>query len=498
MTQTGSVGLASLYYDVTSPVQANFNSLTALQSHIGSLGTPGAIAATPVLNLNNGGATFPAAIGSNDFEGYSSGMISITNSGVYSFATGSDDGSMIWVDGQLVVSNNNSQSFSYPQRLGSIALSAGYHNIVMGYYQITGGYSFEAGVSGPDTSGSTVDLGSASSPALTPDLVAPSLSGGGNVNLQTGNLIVGSDNANSTFSGTISSSGPAAAIAGVLKVGGGNLTLTGSLNYGGETTISGGTLQLGDGSSGHDAALSTGGISNTAALVYNVFGSQTANYPISGNGSLTKAGPGTLLLAGSNYRSYSGKTYLTGGAIVMNTADNIAGLYEGLVNNANSADTTDPIPLTSIQSVVRWGASTSGDTNSPANNIYPNWADNTTWGYDGYLLNKSTSAITYNFGKNFDDNAFLVIDGVTVIDNTTWNSNATGNITLGPGLHTVDLRFGQNSVGVGPNTGAYGNYGVAYNTVANTLTTGVWNQMGASDPNTQFYATVTVRRTRRW
>ena len=139
------------------------------------------------------------------------------------------------------------------------------------------------------------------------------------------------------------------------------------------------------------------------------------------------------------------------------------------MSNTNRADTTDPIPPTSIQPVARWGGP--GPIPAQGNNVYPNWGDNTTWGYSSYLDNKSNGPVTYTFGKNFDDNAFLVIDGVSVINNTTWNQNVTGSITLAPGLHTVDLRFGQGSGGVGPNTGAYNNFGVAYNTVGNTATT---------------------------
>ena len=283
----------------------------------------------------------------------------------------------------------------------------------------------------------------------------------------------------------------------LIKLGANTLTLTGSNTYSGLTTIGGGTLQLGDGTSGHDATLATSLIVNNSALVYNVFASQTANYAVSGNGSLTKAGSGSLAFSGSSYRTYTGATFLTAGTIAMRSA-NTAGLYEGLVSDLNAADTSDPIPLTSIQSVARWGASTSGETNGPANNIYPNWADTTTWGYSGYILNKSASAITYDFGKYFDDGAFLVIDGVSVINDANYGDNLTGSITLGPGLHTVDLRFGQGAGGVGPKSGAYGSYGVAYNTVGNTLTTGRLEPDGRQRSQHPVLRRRAGRETRRW
>ena len=124
-------------------------------------------------------------------------------------------------------------------------------------------------------------------------------------------LGIDTTNGNFTYGGNIT------AALSLAKLGPNTLTLTGANSYTGLTTISGGTLQLGDGTSGHDASLSTSGIANNAALAYNVFGSQTANYPITGPGTLTKIGPGTLILSGSN--TYTGNTFLTSGTIAINT-----------------------------------------------------------------------------------------------------------------------------------------------------------------------------------
>ena len=99
------------------------------------------------------------------------------------------------------------------------------------------------------------------------------------------------------------------------KLGPNTLTLTGSSTYTGLTTVRAGTLQLGDGTS-LDASLNTSGIANNADLVYNVFGSQTANYTISGPGTLTKAGSGTLIFPGNSY-THSGKTFLTQGPLLL-------------------------------------------------------------------------------------------------------------------------------------------------------------------------------------
>ena len=252
-------------------------------------------------------------------------------------------------------------------------------------------------------------------------------------------------------------------------------------------------MQLGDGTAGHDSSLTSGNIINNSAMVYDVGANQSYAGAISGSGNLIKTGPGRLVLAGS--LNYSGKTLVTSGTLAFDGPS--TGLYEGLVSNTNGADTADPIPKGSIQRVARWGASNSVDPNNDANtNVFPYWGNTTTWGYSGYLDNTSRGTVTYTFGKDFDDAAFLTIDGQSVISDGQYNSYPTASISLAPGLHTVDLRFGQDTGLVGPNGTAGNNggpafdgYGIAYNTVGNTAGTGTWFQMGASGPNTQFFAT---------
>ena len=64
--------------------------------------------------------------------------------------------------------------------------------------------------------------------------------------------------------------------------------LTTSNGYTGTTTINGGTLQLGTGVNGQDGSLpGTSSVLNNGTLAYNLAGSQTASYSISGNGSVT-------------------------------------------------------------------------------------------------------------------------------------------------------------------------------------------------------------------
>ncbi|HLX61155.1 MAG TPA: PA14 domain-containing protein, partial [Planctomycetota bacterium] len=66
------------------------------------------------------------------------GFINLPLSGQYNFGTTSDDGSMLWIDGNLVVNNNFFQGST--RRTGSAALTAGIHSITVGFYQGGGGY----------------------------------------------------------------------------------------------------------------------------------------------------------------------------------------------------------------------------------------------------------------------------------------------------------------------------------------------------------------------
>ena len=74
-------------------------------------------------------------------------------------------------------------------------------------------------------------------------------------------------------------------------------------------------MQLGDGTAGHDGALNgTTGVTNNAALVYNLNGPQTVGYTIGGSGSVAKTGPGMLTINNAA-NSYNGPTTINSGTL---------------------------------------------------------------------------------------------------------------------------------------------------------------------------------------
>ncbi|MES2695328.1 MAG: autotransporter-associated beta strand repeat-containing protein [Verrucomicrobiota bacterium] len=90
----------------------------------------------------------------------------------------------------------------------------------------------------------------------------------------------------------------------LVQAGAGTTTLIGTNGLTGTTTISAGTLQIGNG--GTTGSLSTGALTNNGALIFNRSDSINVASAMSGTGSLTKLGAGTLTLSGTGVNSTSG------------------------------------------------------------------------------------------------------------------------------------------------------------------------------------------------
>lgn len=132
------------------------------------------------------------------------------------------------------------------------------------------------------------------------------------------------------------------------KTGAGKLTFTGINSYSGTTTISAGTLQIGDG--GTLGTISSAGVTNNAALVFNRSNDFTISNAISGTGTLTKSGAGVLTLSGGN--SYTGLTTISQGILKCgstNALGTIAGsttIVDGAALDLNGLNYSTAEPLT--------------------------------------------------------------------------------------------------------------------------------------------------------
>ncbi len=145
-----------------------------------------------------------------------------------------------------------------------------------------------------------------------------------------------------TNSNTVSIAGIMSGTGGLTKSGTGTLTLTGTNTYTGTTTISAGTLQIGN--AGTTGSLSTSSaITNNATLAFNrtdtvTQGTQFATV-ISGTGSVTQAGSGTLVLNGTN--TYTGATAVNAGTLQVGVAG-VGSLASGSAVTATSSTFTTP------------------------------------------------------------------------------------------------------------------------------------------------------------
>jgi autotransporter-associated beta strand protein len=148
-----------------------------------------------------------------------------------------------------------------------------------------------------------------------------SIEGSGNYFIGSKTLTVGGNNLSTTVSGVIQDGGISCGVGGSLtKIGTGTLTLTGTNTYSGGTNLNGGTLainsdvNLGTGAlsfnGGTLEALAAGrGIVSGKAITLNSAGgtfsadagtASTLSGVISGTGSWTMTGLGTLVLSGMN------------------------------------------------------------------------------------------------------------------------------------------------------------------------------------------------------
>jgi fibronectin-binding autotransporter adhesin len=205
--------------------------------------------------------------------------------------------------------------------------------------------------------GGIVDISGLSSTGMT----AGSIEGSGTYLLGSKTLTVGLNNLSTTVSGTIAEgSSPGSTGGALIKVGSGTLTFTGTNTYRGGTSFNGGVVavnsdsNLGTGSlsfnGGALEALATGGgITSNKVIALNPGGGtfladtgtrSMLSGTISGPGSLTQTGGGTLILSGTN--TYSGGTIVNAGTLTVNNAQALG--FGNVVVNGGTLR-ADPQPI---------------------------------------------------------------------------------------------------------------------------------------------------------
>jgi len=275
----------------------------------GLWGTSGAV---PGQILNSGPGTTTLTVGAGNAAGAFAGTIQ-DNAGTGGTLALAKTGS-----GTLTLSGANAYSGGTTITGGILSVSADNH---LGAAPGTAAVNLTL-------SGGTLQYGAAFS-----------LNANRSVLLGSGGGTIDTNNTSDAIGSAISGPG------GLTKAGNGTLTLSGTNSYAGGTTVSGGTLSVstdnGLGAAPNTAAvnltLSGGTLQYGAAFSLNAnrsvllgSGGGTINTnnssvaigsAISGTGGLTKAGAGTLTLAGSN--SYAGGTTVSGGVLKVAADDRL-------------------------------------------------------------------------------------------------------------------------------------------------------------------------------
>ncbi|MBS0657511.1 MAG: autotransporter-associated beta strand repeat-containing protein [Verrucomicrobia bacterium] len=240
-------GLPGRYLAGLVPAQDNYKALASLQNLFLSNAPTlfgSSLSAGPTFDFGNQNQSlFPPPFQGNlsSLQACWVGRFRAATAGLHTFTLSSDDGSVLYVDGQLVVDNAFYQAPT--TRTGSVALTPGEHEIVLAYFQGGGGYEFSVRVQEPGASVS-VPLPQDRLSYVTRARVG-GLSGGGTVELQGGALDLAEDGYG-VFSGAITDTGGGS----LTKSGEGTTVLRGPNAATGGLRLQGGTLGLAHGSVG--------------------------------------------------------------------------------------------------------------------------------------------------------------------------------------------------------------------------------------------------------
>ncbi len=278
-------GLTGYFYPVT-PATANFATLAALESHFAAL-TPDLVSVSGVssniFDFGVGTAFFfpapynPSGSRPINFEAVWRGTITVPLSGTYTFGVSCDDGFLLAIDGQTVMNRLN---YTGAQTEGTVRLDAGRYDLVLGYFQITGGGGLRLTVRLPGSNGFVT----VPSSWLTPYSASGTLTGTGALAANASNALFRTTQAG----GQTSFGGDLAGASGSLlaKSGAGTLLLTGSSAvpnaFAGDLDVQAGSALLLGGERLGDAAVVR--VRSGAAL--SLAGAETAG-SLAGGGALS-------------------------------------------------------------------------------------------------------------------------------------------------------------------------------------------------------------------
>jgi autotransporter-associated beta strand protein len=238
----------------------------------------------------------------------------------------------------------------------------------------------------------------------------------------------------------------------VVVSGSGTTTLSGTSTYAGTTTITSGTLVvsglLGGGNYG-------AGITDNGSLVFSNPGNQTLSGVVSGSGTFTKAGLGTVNLSQAN--SFSGGTVVSQGTLI-GAASASFGSGAIVLGNGNTgtngivlmANTVDSTTITNAITVANLGTGlvSIGGTNTGASNANA-WTGTLTLNRNIQVFNDTPHAggRTSFIGQITGSGGITVTQGRGRVTLQNGTNNFTGPVVVDSGATLqLDVATGLNEV----------------------------------------------------
>ena len=421
----GITGLPGKYYTLgAAPDPKDFVSLAAISGFLSDKTLATVVNSTgfgATFNAASNGSRFPAPFNAETTQNFAvlwEGMFAAQTSGVYGFASASDDGSLVFIDGKPVLAHNQAQGYNltHSNDIAYVELDAGMHEISIVFYEIGGSQGLTVWVMLPDAA-ALVELPNAmlfagTTGAATGGSIGTLAGETGSVAFtDMGNAVLRvTDNGDMTYGGSILGTGT---LSSFVKEGEGTLTLTsGGNDHEGTFALQAGTLVLTNGP-GRLGVLSMS--SGTETVVYGKRGLDMQFFH--------------RTAAKDNYNE-----------------------FQSLAAWQDYLATAFPAGPNHVDNSLCLGATL--DSGTPGLNWPATYNESTGSQREFYdlhmfgriFLNRTG---TYTFGTASDDGSMFYIDGVQVVNNG-FNQGVTaryGTIPLTAGFHDIVIPYRENTGG---------------------------------------------------